>query len=371
MTECTLGIDIGTFESKGVLVDGEGQMIASAARPHRMLVPQPGWAEHVPDEDWWGDFVFITKKLIADSGVAPGDIRVYDNFSVGQISDLEQVTGDVGLSSEWGGNQISVVEGDIRDREQTAAGLKGANHIIHLAACTGVVPSVKDPLFDCEQNVMGTLNVLEAARHDGASSFIFASSSAPVGMCEPPVHEELAPNPASPYGASKLAGEGYCKAYANCFDVKTVALRFGNLYGFYSSHKESVVANFIGRAMRGENLEIYGDGTATRDYIFADDLSEAIYMAATKDVPKGSLYQIATHSETTVTELAEALTAVLKRHGVTGFDLVHTAPRKGDVARNFADISKARNELGWTPTTSLEDGLERTVAWFMAKRQSA
>ena len=83
MTECTLGIDIGTFESKGVLVDGEGQMIASAARPHRMLVPQPGWAEHVPDEDWWGDFVFITKKLIADSGVAPGDIKAVATSAIG------------------------------------------------------------------------------------------------------------------------------------------------------------------------------------------------------------------------------------------------------------------------------------------------
>ena len=130
--------------------------------------------------------------------------------------------------------------------------------------------------------------------------FVFASSGAPVGEVKLPIHEELAPHPVSPYGASKLAGEGYCSAYYRTYGLETVALRFGNVYGPGSTHKGSVVAKFIRQALAGETLEIYGDGTQTRDFIYVDDLIKAIWQASRVPNIGGEESQIATNRETTL-----------------------------------------------------------------------
>jgi UDP-glucose 4-epimerase len=175
-------------------------------------------------------------------------IRVLDNLSVGTRSDLERVAPSYEELSLGGeeieefprGGAVQLVEGDVLDAEGARKAATGADVIVHLAANTGVAPSVEDPRHDCETNVIGTLNMLEAARHQDVSRFVLASSGAPIGECDPPIHEEMAPHPKSPYGASKLAGEGYCSAYYGSFDVETVALRFGNVYGPLSSHKTPV-----------------------------------------------------------------------------------------------------------------------------------
>jgi UDP-glucose 4-epimerase len=220
---------------------------------------------------------------------------------------------------------------------------------------------------DCTVNVLGTLNYLEACRHGGVGRFVFASSGAPVGECEPPIHEELAPHPVSPYGASKLAGEAYCSAYKRSFGIDTVALRFGNCYGPLSSHKGSVVAKFIREALDGQLWEIYGDGAQTRDFIYVDDIAEAIFCAATAPGVGGEIFQIATNAETTVSELAEILRAALERNGVPTHGIRHAAARIGDVKRNYSDTRKARARLGWDARVSLEDGLDRTVKWFQQR----
>src|SRR5699024_11073922 len=207
-------------------------------------------------------------------------IRVLDNLSVGTREDLAAVTDfsetppcpstggselarDSSASQKsspsslkregWGEgeNKVQLIVGDILDEPLTLQAAESADVIVHLAANTGVGPSVDDPRKDCTTNVIGILNMLEAARHNEVKRFVFASSGAPVGEVEPPIHEELAPHPVSPYGASKLAGEGYCSAYYRTFGVETVALRFGNVYGPRSSHKGSVVAKFIKQAMNG------------------------------------------------------------------------------------------------------------------------
>jgi UDP-glucose 4-epimerase len=237
-----------------------------------------------------------------------------------------------------------------------------------LAANTGVGPSIEDPMRDCTINVVGTLTYLEACRLNGVRRFVFASSSAAVGECKPPLHEELATHPASPYGASKLAGEAYCSGYARSFGLGTVALRFGNCYGPLSGHKTSVVAKFIREAFAGESWEIYGNGRQTRDFIYVEDVIDAIILAGTADTVGGEIFQIATSTETTVSELAIKLAAVLQSYGIRPPDMRYAQTRVGDVVRNYSDTEKARNHLGWSSKVSLDEGLDRTVRWFLDAR---
>ena len=183
---------------------------------------------------------FIGRNLIARLTSAHDHrVRVVDNFSVGRPDDLMSILGE-------GAKRVEVVEADIADSELARQAAVGVDVIVHLAANTGVAPSVANPRADCLTNVIGTLNYLEASREAGVRRFVFASSGAPVGDCVPPIHEELPAHPVSPSGASKLAGEAYCSAYKRSFGIDTVALRFGNCYGLYSSHKSSVVARWSG-----------------------------------------------------------------------------------------------------------------------------
>ena len=305
-------------------------------------------------------------KSLLEQGVQ--NIRVLDNQSTGtrndlkQFSDFQEVEAS-GLSSPPKG--LELIVGDILDAELAVEISRECDIIIHFAANTGVGPSVDDPRADMLANVMGTFNYLEAARANKIRRFIFASSGAPLGEVEPPVHEELAPHPVSPYGASKLSGEGYCSAYKRSFGIDTVTLRFGNVYGPGSIHKSSVVAKFIRQALAGEPLEIYGDGLQSRDFIFIDDLIDAVKLAASVPRIGGEAFQIASNCETTVGEMAEVLVGELRRQGLMNIHLINGETRLGDVKRNYSDISKAQAKLGWAPKVSLEEGLSRTVSYFL------
>jgi UDP-glucose 4-epimerase len=310
----------------------------------------------------------LISSLVKEGGHA---VRVVDNLAVGEREDLgaacefvEVLPEDVGEMPS-GSSSVELIVGDILDEELALRAARGADVIVHLAANTGVAPSVEDPRKDCLSNVIGTLNYLEAARAAGVERFVFASSGAAVGEVEPPLHEELASRPVSPYGSSKLAGEGYCSAYFRTFSIETVALRFGNVYGPLSGHKNSAVAKFIRRARNGEVLEIYGDGTQTRDFIYIDDLVRAIRLAATTAGVGGEIFQIATSSETSVREMLDLLLPALESAGIKGVEVRQAAPRLGDVMRNYSDTSKAGRLLGWQAEVSLEEGLRRTVDWFV------
>ena len=171
----------------------------------------------------------------------------------------------------------------------------------------------------------------------------------------------------SPYGASKLCGEAYCSAYFGSFGLETVALRFGNVYGPYSTHKGSVVAKFIKHIMAGEQLPVYGDGNQTRDFIYVDDLVNAILLAMEKPDIGGEVFQIATHKEHTVAEVAESLNMLAEKYLGRKSEIVYERERKGEVRRNYSDISKARRLLGFEPKWELERGLEETFLWFLKK----
>lgn len=307
----------------------------------------------------------LIKILEAEGG---HQVRILDNLSTGTRDDLALVCESREVSPteiEGPPEGVELVVGDILNEELALSVTQGVDVIVHFAANTGVGPSVENPRADCYANVIGTFNYLEAARINKISRFIFASSGAPAGEVEPPIHEELPPHPVSPYGASKLAGEGYCSAYKRSFGVDTVALRFGNVYGPGSVHKNSVVAKFIKRALDGKRLEIFGDGSQTRDFIYIDDLIEAVTLAATRSDIGGETFQIATNLETTVGEMTEILVQVLQTRGIENIEVINAETRVGDVKRNYSDTTKAKVRLGWQPQTKLSEGLQVTVDYFL------
>jgi len=313
---------------------------------------------------------FIGSALVR-ALVRNGDcVTVVDDLSVGTPESLEagiDLVEPAGFGPDpgWTPGRVRLFAADVRDPRTARHAVHGADVIAHLAARTGVDQSVAEPLPDLWVNVLGTVAYLEAAREAGVPRFLFASSGAPVGSIEPPLHERVPCRPVSPYGASKLAGEGYCSAYFHSFGVETVALRFGNVYGPGSSHKGSVVARFIRRARAGLRLEIHGSGDQTRDFVYVDDLVEALLAASRAPGVGGEVFQIATEQETTVRELAELLCAVLTRHRVEQPEVAPAPARVGDVARSYACTEAARARLGWRARTSLSEGLERTVCWFL------
>jgi len=261
---------------------------------------------------------------------------------------------------------VKLVEGDILDSELLARLVPGHGRVVHLAAQTGVPASLADPRRDCEVNVVGTLNLLEAARCSGQSvRFVFASSNAPLGRQQPPATEDKAPLPISPYGASKLAGEAYCLAYHGSWGLGTVALRFGNAYGPFSAHKNSVVAKFFKGVLETNRITIEGGGQQTRDFIHADDLCRAIVLALESEVG-GEVFQIATGVETSIAQLAAAVERIVGSKPATE----HAPGRQGDIQRNYSLIAKARQALGWQPEVDLATGLAETFRWFLAQPAS-
>lgn len=313
---------------------------------------------------------FIGTSLIQNilSNNPNANIRVLDNLNVGTLEDLREVCdfNKLNYMQVTGAPcGCELIESDIRDPQITEIVCKGIDIIVHLAANTGVAPSVENPRQDCENNVIGILNMLEGARQNRINKFIFASSGAPLGEQKPPIHEEKVPRPVSPYGASKLAGEAYCSAYYRTFGIQTVALRFGNVYGPRSKHKSSVVAKFIKKALAGEILEIYGDGGQTRDFIYIEDLINAIMLSVENNIG-GEVFQIATYKETTVNELTEELIKSLKEY-YPNLDakVMYGQSRLGDVRRNYSDITKAKTMLGFTPQYNLCTGLKATIEWFI------
>jgi UDP-glucose 4-epimerase len=317
---------------------------------------------------------FIGRNLISRLlNDAERVIRVVDDLSVGSREELGALFPVSEQSAvavpHWSSDQrLALIVGDICDQELAMRVTVDADVIIHLAGNTGVAASVGDPRRDCLSNVVGTLNYLEACRVHRISRFVLASSGAVIGDCEPPLSEELAAHPVSPYGASKLAGEAYCSVYKRSFGIDSVALRFGNCYGPLSNHKGSVIAKFIREALAGEPWEIYGGGEQTRDFIFVEDVVDAILLAASAAAVGGEVFQIATNTETTVLELAHLLSKALEDRGLKQAGVNHSVSRLGDVKRNYSDTRKAQRRLGWCARVSLEAGLSRTLDWFLEQR---
>jgi UDP-glucose 4-epimerase len=259
---------------------------------------------------------------------------------------------------------IRLIIGDIIDQKICLKACREVYAVIHLAACAGVIPSIKNPFFDFKVNVLGTLNLLHAAVINKVEKFIFASSNAPMGNQLPPLNESKIPKPISPYGASKLAGEGYCSAFYGSYGLKTAVLRFSNVYGPFSLHKDSVIAKFIKDAIIEGVLTIYGDGTQTRDFIYVDDLCRIISKVLETEVPDaifGEIFHLGTGIETSIISLAEYVRTLIGN----GTKIIFGPKRKGEIKRNYSNIDKARSLLEFQPEFSLEDGVKKVYEWFV------
>lgn len=310
----------------------------------------------------------LIRKIQAD--LPEIQLRVLDNLSVGSKEDLKEVAPYFQEVSDFSqqDSSVALMVGDITDKATVGKATQGVDAIVHLAANTGVPISIEDPVKDFESNVIGTFNLLESCRNGGIPKFVLASSSAPIGDTEPPVHEEIAPHPKSPYGSSKLFGEAYCSSYFHSYGVKTIALRFGNVFGPGSYKKQSVVAKFVNQILNNEELEIYGNGKQTRDFIYVEDLLDAIIKSMESELG-GEVFQIATNKERTVNELTEALVEEMKTRGYSS-KVKHGEVRLGDVFRNYSDTSKAFKLLNWKAGFSFEEGIRLTVDDLISKHDN-
>jgi UDP-glucose 4-epimerase len=281
---------------------------------------------------------------VVDALVARGDeVHVIDNFATGRRENLNPAA--------------TVHEYDIREQLVTHFDEIRPELVVHLAAQADVGTSVARPLFDAEVNVVGTLNVLEAARPHGAQLIFSSTGGAIYGECERPAREEDERRPLSPYGTAKLAAEEYLATWNRLHGTRHVALRFANVYGPRQLAKleGGVVAIFTDRLRAGADVTICGDGEQTRDYVYVGDVVAAVLAAMGAD---GGVYNVGTGTETSVNELFDAC----RRIAGVGAEATHAPARPGDVLRSVLDVSRAERALAWRPQTSLAEGLALTWA---------
>lgn len=295
---------------------------------------------------------FIGRHL-ADWLAGSGDyeVTVYDNESLGDRRHLDL-------------DRVRFVHGDLRDEAHLRKALDGQEVVVHLAADTRVIDSIEDPANNFDNNVVGSFNLLQLSRELDVRRVIAASTGGAIlGDVEPPVHERMAPEPTSPYGASKLMLEGYLSAFASSYGLSTCALRFSNIYGPRSFHKGSVVAHFYKRILAGEPLVVYGDGSQARDFLYVGDLVEAIRSAMESDAL--GAYQLGSGEPTTVNELLGLMHEVVGRE----LEVQYEDFRPGEVRKTWCDITKARESLTFNPRTPLAEGLRVTWGWFTTQQQ--
>jgi nucleoside-diphosphate-sugar epimerase len=295
----------------------------------------------------------LVERLLQDGH----DVRVLDNFATGHRANLAEPDAE-----------IELVEGDIQSYERVHNAVRGCELVFHIAALPSVPRSIQDPLTSTASNVTGTLNVLLAARDEGVRRVVFASSSSVYGpQREFPQREDAAARPISPYGVSKLAAEGYCRAFTRVYGLETVALRYFNVFGPRQdplSQYAAVIPKFITAVLAGERPVIFGDGETSRDFTHVDNVVGANLAAAESPAAAGQVMNVAVGTARTLNELVAQLRELL------GVDIQpeYAETRKGDVPESLADITQARELIGYDPQVSFEAGLRRTIDWIAEQR---
>ncbi len=295
---------------------------------------------------------FIGSNLSAEL-CKENEVTIVDDFSTGKESNIKGIIG-------FGGARL--IRRSVTDLEAMKEAFKSTDFVFHQAAIPSVPRSVSDPIKTNDAGITGTLKVLVAARECGVEKVVFASSSSVYGETEMlPKREDMECRPMSPYAVSKLAGEHYCRVFTELYGLKTVALRYFNVYGPMQDPKSeyaAVIPRFIDCAFRGEAFPIYGDGLQSRDFTYVKDVVRANLLAAESKAT--GVYNIGSGKRTTVIELAKAISEVLGCE----MRIAHLSPRSGDVRDSWADISKAKRDWGFEPAYSLKEGIAETVEWF-------
>jgi nucleoside-diphosphate-sugar epimerase len=298
---------------------------------------------------------FIGSNLVRALLARDDDVRVLDNFSTGNRGNLAGLAQDVEL-----------VEGELRSYERVHNAVRGVELVFHLGALGSVPRSVQDPLTSSAVNVEGTLNVLLAARDEGIRRVVFASSSSIYGnQADLPLEEAMAPDPISPYGVAKLAAERYCVSFTRVYhSFETVVLRYFNVFGPRQdprSQYAAVVPLFVTAVAAGKTLTVFDDGEQSRDFTYIDNVVAANLLAADAEGASGRIFNISSGAPATVNQLAETIGRLLDKP----VERKHEPPRPGDLRNSWADITAARDALGYEPAVSLEDGLRRTADFLL------
>lgn len=282
-------------------------------------------------------------------------IRVLDNLSSGKRENLAHA-----------GSRIEFLKGDLRSDKDVKKAVRGARYVFHLGAISNVPQSVDQPLVTHEVNVTGTFRLLQASRDAGVERLIFTSSSAVYGETNKfPSSEEDLPRPESPYAASKIMGEYYCRNFSSLYGLETVMLRYFNVFGPRQNPKSRyacVIPIFLKCFLDGVPAEVHWDGKQSRDFVYVDDVVAANLLAMKRPGISGEVFNIGSHSEVRVMDCLRGIQKVL---GLKKVKIVHTPKRQGDVRRTFANVSKARRLLGYRTGVPFKEGLDRTVHWFL------
>jgi nucleoside-diphosphate-sugar epimerase len=277
------------------------------------------------------------------------EVRVLDNFSTGSRANLS-------------GLDVELVEGELRSYERVHNAVRGTDVVFHHGALGSVPRSVQDPLTSSAVNIEGTLNVLLAARDEGVSRVVYSSSSSVYGTRSTlPVTEADPTDPLSPYGVAKLAAERYCVSFSRVYArFETVVVRYFNVFGPrqspYSQYAAAIPL-FITLIAAGEPVTIEGDGKQRRDFTYVDNVVDGTLRAAAAEGASGRIFDVAASAPASVNEVADTIGALLGKRVESRF----APPRAGDIRDSWADISAAREVLGWSPTVDLEEGLRRTA----------
>ncbi len=280
-------------------------------------------------------------------------VRVLDNFSTGFRENLSEVA-----------ERIDLVEADVRDPDACRRACQGAAVVLHEAAVPSVPRSMEDPQTTFEANVLGTHNMLMAARDTGVRRFVFAASSSAYGAGEAlPKRETMPLAPVSPYAASKAAGEVYGTTFFRAFGLQSIALRYFNVFGPRqdpTNQYAGVIAAFASRMLRGQPPIIFGDGTQSRDFTFIEDVVRANLLAADAETVHGEVVNIACGERTDLNTMVGLFNEVLG----TDYEPIYEPPRPGDVKHSLADVSAAHALLGYEPSVPFRQGLEQTIDWY-------
>jgi nucleoside-diphosphate-sugar epimerase len=295
---------------------------------------------------------FIGSHLVDRLMKEDYEVMVLDNFSTGKVENIQL---------HLGSQKFHLVKGDVRNLENVREAVRDVDVVFHLAAIVNVPLSIEDPLLVNDVNVRGTLNLLKASLKENIERFIYVSSCAVYGEAHYlPINEEHSIMPLSPYGVSKFAAEHYCKIFHRIHGLKTVCLRFFNVYGPRQSvgPYSGVITQFIGRLKRGKLPIIYGDGEQTRDFVYVKDVVEASMLVLKCQRCAGEVISVGTGKPTTINELAKVLMNMFRE---TNAEPEYAPPKPGDIQHSHADIKKAERMLGYKPSVVLKEGIRKLL----------